>query len=175
MKKLFVLLLIIFCSTMAYSWPWSTEAVPTSINENGDIIVSNEKDDIEDKIRIGNDTNNPLNVIIKGDHKKNGLIEITSGPVGARDSRYFDSQWTDNLEEFTQFYISIEGGKITKHHAEICSDDLLFHIYETDLKQPTDSGTLSPADELIKWKQLLDMGGITQEEYETKKKQLLKL
>jgi len=174
MKKTYLLLLLFFSTTLAYSWPWSTEAIPTSTNENGDIIVSNEKDNIEDKIRIGNDTNDPLNVIIKGKHKKNGLIEITTGPVGARDSRYFDSQWTDKLEEFTQFYISIEGGKITKHHAEVCSDDLLFHIYETDII--TDNSILlSPADELIKWKQLLDMGGITQEEYEAKKKQLLGL
>lgn len=174
MKKTYLLLLLFFSTTLAYSWPWSTEAIPTSTNENGDIIVSNEKDNIEDKIRIGNDTNDPLNVIIKGKHKKNGLIEITTGPVGARDSRYFDSQWTDKLEEFTQFYISIEGGKITKHHAEVCSDDLLFHIYETDII--TDNSILlSPAYELIKWKQLLDMGGITQEEYEAKKKQLLGL
>lgn len=174
MKKLLPVFLILFSANLAYSWPWSTEAVPTSTNENGDIVVSNEKDDIEDKIRIGNDTNNPLNVIIKGEHKKNGLIEITTGPIGARDSRYFDSKWTDDLEKFTQFYISIEGGKITKHHAEICSDDLLFHIYETDIV--TDNyNTVSPADELIKWKQLLDMGGITKEEYEAKKKQLLGL
>ena len=91
MKKLFILFLFFFSVTMVYSWPWSTEAVPTSTNENGDIIVSNEKDDIEDKIRIGNDTNIPLNVIIKGSHKKNGVIEITTGPVGARDSRYFSN------------------------------------------------------------------------------------
>ena len=102
MKKTYLLLLLFFSTTLAYSWPWSTEAIPTSTNENGDIIVSNEKDNIEDKIRIGNDTNDPLNVIIKGKHKKNGLIEITTGPVGARDSRYFDSQWTDKLEEFTK-------------------------------------------------------------------------
>ncbi|MBE6135637.1 MAG: SHOCT domain-containing protein [Erysipelotrichaceae bacterium] len=31
------------------------------------------------------------------------------------------------------------------------------------------------AEELIKWKQLLDMGGITEEEYQAKKKQLLGL
>lgn len=33
----------------------------------------------------------------------------------------------------------------------------------------------SPADELIKWKSLLDSGGITQDEYDAKKKQLLGL
>lgn len=34
---------------------------------------------------------------------------------------------------------------------------------------------LSPADELLKFKQLLDIGGITAEEYEAKKKELLNL
>lgn len=33
--------------------------------------------------------------------------------------------------------------------------------------------TVSPVDELIKWKSLLDSGGITQDEYDAKKKQLL--
>lgn len=37
------------------------------------------------------------------------------------------------------------------------------------------SGQLSAADELLKFKQLLDMGAITQEEYDAKKKQLLGL
>ena len=33
----------------------------------------------------------------------------------------------------------------------------------------------SPADELIKYKQLLDMGALTQEEFDKKKKELLNL
>ena len=33
---------------------------------------------------------------------------------------------------------------------------------------------IDPADQLLKYKQLLDMGGITKEEYEAKKEQLLK-
>lgn len=41
---------------------------------------------------------------------------------------------------------------------------------------PTASnGSISTADELLKWKQLLDSGAITQEEYDAKKKQLLGL
>lgn len=39
----------------------------------------------------------------------------------------------------------------------------------------TSSLTISPADELKKYKELLDMGAITQEEFELKKKQLLGL
>ena len=175
MKKLFVLLLIIFCSTMAYSFPWSRDELPTSINDDGEIVVINKDDNVEDKLRIGNETNFPLDVIIKGDHNKQGLIVIASGNIAAHDTRYLHSEWEDNLEDFKQFYISIEGGKITKYFAQVGSSDLLFNIYETDIKQSDNNGYYSPADELIKWKQLFDMGGITQEEYGAKKKQLLGL
>ena len=39
--------------------------------------------------------------------------------------------------------------------------------------QPIPTPTLSVADEILKFKQLLDMGAITQEEYDTKKAELL--
>ena len=41
--------------------------------------------------------------------------------------------------------------------------------------QQADRSTFSGADELRKWKQLLDEGVITREEFETKKRQLLDL
>ena len=41
--------------------------------------------------------------------------------------------------------------------------------------RPTPAATISPADELKKYKELLDMGAITEEEYEAKKNQLLEL
>ncbi len=40
---------------------------------------------------------------------------------------------------------------------------------------PTPYPSMHPADDIIKYKQLLDMGIITQEEFETKKKQILNL
>lgn len=39
--------------------------------------------------------------------------------------------------------------------------------------QPIPTPTFSVADEILKFKQLLDMGAITQEEYDTKKAELL--
>ena len=42
-------------------------------------------------------------------------------------------------------------------------------------KQPVAQQAISAADELKKFKELLDLGAITQEEYNTKKKQLLGL
>ena len=175
MKKLFVILLIIFSATLAYSFPWSREELPTSINDDGEIVVINKDNDVEDKLRIGNETNSSIDVIIKGVHDKHGIIEIASANIAAHGTIYLHSEWENKLEDFKQFYISIEGGKITKYFAQVGSSDLLFYIYETDIKKSDNNGYFSPADELIKWKQLLDMGGITQEEYEAKKKQLLGL
>lgn len=40
---------------------------------------------------------------------------------------------------------------------------------------PAEATTCDPADEIMKYKQLLDTGAITQEEYDAKKKQLLNL
>lgn len=43
------------------------------------------------------------------------------------------------------------------------------------IQQTQQMQAVSSADEILKYKQLLDMGAITQEEYETKKQQLLEL
>jgi len=47
--------------------------------------------------------------------------------------------------------------------------------FMNDLINPPEQTTPSPADELSKWKSLLDSGGITQDEYDSKKQQLLGL
>ena len=181
MKKLILTILILFCATMAYSipdnlpekiekmLPWTRLELPTETGNSGEITVFNIEDKVKDKIRIYNTTSISLDVTIKGLHQEKGLILISSGSIAAYDSRYFNSKWEDSLYEFNKFYISIEGGKITKHYAEVGSSDMLFHIYETDIN------SLSPADELAKWKKLLDDGAITQKEYNAKKKQLLGL
>lgn len=44
-----------------------------------------------------------------------------------------------------------------------------------DISKAKTTSAVSPADELIKWKSLLDIGAITQDEYEKKKKSLLNL
>ncbi len=175
MKKLFALLLFFLSTIMAYSFPWSREELPTSINDDGEIVIINKNDDVEDKLCIGNETNLPLDVIIKGDHTKQGLIVIASANIAAHNTIYLHSEWENKLEDFKQFYICIEGGKITKHFAQVGSSDLLFYIYETDIKQSDNNGYYSPADELLKWKKLFDDSVITKEEYEAKKKQLLGL
>jgi hypothetical protein len=172
MKKLIALFLIIFCSTIVYA---KTITLQTDYNTKGEIVIENTTGIIEDKLRVGNDTNTGIEVIIKGNHRNLGLITVASGFIKPKDTRYLSSKHEGDLDSFKSFIISLKEGKIIKYTAEMNHDDLIFSIHETDLKQPDNSSTVSPADELIKWKQLLDMGGITKEEYEAKKKQLLGL
>ena len=54
-------------------------------------------------------------------------------------------------------------------------DEAIQKAQENDGRGATIQAALSPADELKKFKELLDMGVITQEEFDTKKKQLLGL
>ena len=60
---------------------------------------------------------------------------------------------------------------------EQCAEKV-HHMLASMIKEPDkskDTPALSPADEIMKYKQLLDMGAINQEEFEAKKKQLLEL
>ena len=52
---------------------------------------------------------------------------------------------------------------------------LLGQVEMNPEKTVNDTSTFSPADEIKKYKELLDIGAITQDEFETKKKQLLNL
>ena len=172
MKKLFLIFFISICTTVLYASSITLQAV---LHDSGDIVIDNSTGLVEDKLRIDNDTDTGIEIIIKGNHKEKGLVEVGSCFIKPKDTRNIPSKYEDELNEFNSFIISLKEGKIIKFTAEMNHDDLIFTIHETDLRQPADSNIVSPADELIKWKQLLDMGGITQEEYEAKKKQLLGL
>ena len=172
MKRIFIFISIILLTTVAYA---KTVPLNSKIRTNGEIELKNAKLIVRDRLRIGNDTETPIEVIIKGTDENNGLIEVASGFIKAKDTAYLTTKYEDKLDNFKTLIVSLKEGKITKFTAEMAWHDLIFTVHETDLKPPVKSGTLSPADELIKWKQLLDMGGITQEEYEAKKKQLLGL
>lgn len=52
---------------------------------------------------------------------------------------------------------------------------LFMQLKEQASKPPVAPSASSPADEILKFKELLDMGAITQEEFDAKKKQLLGL
>ena len=57
-----------------------------------------------------------------------------------------------------------------------CNSKNIVEVTEEELKQQSsNNGTLSPADEIKKYKQLLDEGIISQKEFDKKKKELLNL
>ena len=75
-----------------------------------------------------------------------------------------------------------KGGVMYKLNKDLCTTNTILATSITDIKesedhknQPTPSTENSAADELLKFKQLLDMGAITQDEFDAKKKQLLGL
>ena len=172
MKKIIFLLLIFSCVMTAYA---KTIPLQSEINANNEIILKNAKFIVKDKLRIGNDTETPIEVIIKGTDENNGLVDVASGFVKAKDTVYLTTKYEDKLDNFKTLIISLKEGKIVKFTAEMAWHDLIFTVHETDILPPVKTGTLSPADELLKWKQLLDSGAITQEEFDAKKKQLLGL
>ena len=99
-----------------------------------------------------------------------GFIRFVNGKTGGK-------QNDDVL-----FFFGEDTAKLDKAYKAICEgidEALQPPIQETPVQQ-TNSHTAAPisisvADEILKFKQLLDMGVITQEEFETKKKELLKL
>lgn len=64
-----------------------------------------------------------------------------------------------------------EAAKLKAKEEKAAQDALLIQAAMASVQQPQTSAP----DELMKWKQLLDAGAISQEEYDTKKKQLLGL
>lgn len=66
------------------------------------------------------------------------------------------------------------GGKSTLYVASSDVEKMVDYI-KSKLSRPAAASTISPADEIMKYKNLLDCGAITPEEYESKKKQLLGL
>lgn len=176
MKKAALSILLLFVLSAAYS---KTIPLPASTNDNGEIVVVNTKGEVEDRIHLDNATDAGLKVTIKGQYKKNEkIVTVATDFIGAHDSKYCATQYEDDLDDFSSFIISIEDGKILSYTAETAWSDLYFYINETDVKPiqaQNNQPAYSAADELLKWKELLDKGAITQEEFDAKKKQLLGL
>ena len=166
---MFSLLMVSF-SLYAKTIPLHTEK-----NENGEILVDNSKRKVEDRIHIENNTDSNLTIIIKGVHKKKGLLMVAKDWISAKDTKYFSTEFEDSLDDFKTFIITLETGKIISYTAEMAWSDLQFAINEIEGCDTETSLNMTPADELLKWKKLLDSGAITQEEFNAKKEQLLKM
>ena len=171
-KKLFVLALLFF----SFSLFAKTIPLSSNINNQGEIEIDNSKGDVEDRIHIENNTDSNISIIIKGTHKKKGIIPVASGFVPAHDTKFINTNFEDDLDDFKNFIITLDAGIIVSYTAEMAWSDLYFAVNEVSgLKTKEIVSNESSADELTKWKKLLDSGVITQEEFNIKKKQLLGL
>ena len=83
---------------------------------------------VEDRIHIKNNTDTNLNIIIKGQHKKRGIILVSTGFITAHDTKYFTTNFEEDLDDFKNFIISLDNGKIVNFTAEMARSDLYFAV-----------------------------------------------
>lgn len=172
MKKIVCVLSLLLFSLYVFA---KTVTLPSKVNDKGEIEVDNSKGKAEDRIHIENNTDSDITIVINGQHKKKGFIRVASGVVLAHDTKFLTTNFEEDLDDFKSFTISIENGKIISYAAEMAWSDLYFAVNKIDAVGTQSTTTDPAADELLKWKKLLDVGAITQDEFNAKKKQLLGL
>lgn len=184
MRKVALFLSVFLLSVSSYA---ITVTIASRMNDNGEVEVYNSSEKIEDRINIKNNTDFNISVVVKGVHKNKGEMIVASGLVLAQSDKYLSTIYEDDLDDFRYFIVTLEDRKIVGYLAETAWSDLYFTVNAVSEVTPKDSkngnseitpkkvSTAADADELLKWKKLLDSGAITQEEYNAKKKQLLGL
>lgn len=99
--------------------------------------------------------------------------------------RFINSGARNRREEDVLFFFDCDDEKIEEAYDLICEcvekarkarmkKEAMLSQKQSDDIVATNEGHVSVADEILKFKNLLDMGAITQEEYDAKKEQLLK-
>ncbi len=174
MKRLFLLIAFVFLSVNVFSK--NIDLKPT-ILDNGAIEIENVKGKVEDRINVENLTDEKLEIVIYGIEKKGKSTLISSTSVFAHEKRYISTAKEDDLDDFVKFRVEVKGAKVEFCTAQCEWSDLYLVISQvkTDASADYCEKPYSEADELLKWKQLLDSGAITKDEYEAKKKQILAL
>lgn len=106
--------------------------------------------------------------------------KVGDGEIGF--IRFVNSRSNGRQNDDVLFFFDEDTSKLDKAYKEICKgiDESARPVIQEPIApqapaQPVSTTTVSSADELLKFKQLLDMGAITQEEYDAKKKQILGL
>lgn len=172
MKKIaFFIASLFFCMSL------SAKTVPLSAttDSDGSVVVTNEKSMVKDRIHIENHTDKLLEVVVTGRNKKtNAVVTISTTFVDAKDQKFVATEYEDKLRNFSEFTIRVNGDRITSFTADAAWNDLYFAIATIE-SGGVSASSISAADELAKWKRLLDNGTITQTEFDAKKKQLLGL
>lgn len=80
-----------------------------------------------------------------------------------------------NSNLYSENSFTFDTSKVSNQKMEEVADYVKQRVAEIKNAASTPVATISPADELKKFKELLDMGVISQEEFDAKKKQILDL
>lgn len=181
MRKLtFVAVMAVFCS-FCY-------AESGRILDDGSVFVVRNKGDFEDDIKIINKTNSVLTVSVKGTRKRSGKPEfIGSQRINIGSAEKLHGDFSGRMDLFSDFTFTFFEGNVKNFETSLSGDDLYISINRiddrTDEKEsaaPVSDSALNLensdddiAGKILKYKKLLDMGAITQQEFDLLKKKLL--
>lgn len=172
MKRIFVFIALAFLSVSAFS---KNINLNPRILADGSIEIENVKGKVKDRLNVENGTGENLELLINGIGKDGKSTVICNAVVKANEKRYLPSSFEDNLAQFVKFIVVIKDVSVEFCTAQCEWSDLYLTITQVKSTVSGAEKPFSEADELLKWKNLLDSGVVTQEEYEAKKKQLLGL
>ncbi len=152
------------------------------ILNDGSVFVIREKGDFEDNIKISNKTDQTLTVSVKGIRKRSGKEEFLGNQkIEAGKTERLHTEFGGRMDLFSDFTFRFSEGAVTGFETYLEKNDLYLYINgigeKTEIKADSDSVSAvlaeDSADKILKYKKLLDMGAITQQEFETLKKQIL--
>ncbi|MBQ3825506.1 MAG: SHOCT domain-containing protein [Spirochaetaceae bacterium] len=184
MKQIFIAFFLLL-SLSAFAKPSSH--LFHEISADGTVIIDNEKHGVEDRIHVQNDTGETLDFVIAGIARGERATVLSNIVLKPKESRFLTTAYDDDLDDFYRFRVYLKNGTIALCSAQRIKDDLYIVISKVNIGAAPDvsaissdsissqDATTTEADELRKWKALLDDGIITQDEFNAKKKQLLGL
>lgn len=177
MKKnmLFVILLMAFGFLFAESG---------QILDNGSVFVIRNKGDFEDNIKISNRTDFTLTVSVKGTRKRSGKEEFLGNQrIEPGKTERLRTDFSGRMDLFSDFTFCFSEGSVSDFETSLERNDLYLCINKIFGKTEKDEDVASAsksekpeediADKILKYKKLLDVGAISQQEFDTLKKQLL--
>lgn len=176
-KKFVLSGFLIFCGFFVF-------AATGVMLEDGSVEVTRNKGDFEDYIKIFNKTDSSVTISVSGIKKRGGAkVELDSVRVAPHSYETLETDFDEKMELLTKIIFSASEGAITDYSTDLEHNDLYFNVLgiggavAKKAGNSASSGAVADdaADQLLKYKKLLDSGVITQEEFNTLKKKLLGL
>ncbi len=153
------------------------------ILDDGSVFVIRKKGDFEDNIKISNRTDIILTVSVNGKRKRSGKEEFLGNQrIEPGKTERLQTDFTGRMDLFSDFTFRFSEGPVSDFETSLERNDLYLCINKilekTEAKNDAfSSGTENSeddiADKILKYKKLLDIGAITQQEFVTLKKKLL--